>query len=89
MSESTNPLAVVSCCLRVSLCIERCRSLSQDAYQFHGRHSLHGLAQRRLGLLSERGDGVRKDYVQAYIWYELGAANGGNTGAIMRDASYG
>jgi len=43
------------------------------------------LAQRRLGLLYERGEGVPKDYVQAYMWLKLGAANGGKSGAIMRD----
>ena len=43
------------------------------------------LAQRRLGLLYERGDGVPKDFVQAYMWHKLGAANGGKSGAIMRD----
>ncbi|HSF66691.1 MAG TPA: hypothetical protein VLA67_04585 [Nitrospiraceae bacterium] len=31
------------------------------------------LAQRRLGLLYERGDGVPQDHVQAYMWYKLGA----------------
>jgi uncharacterized protein len=45
----------------------------------------NSLAQRRLGLLYERGDGVTKDYVQTYMWYKLGTANGGNTGAMMRD----
>lgn len=43
------------------------------------------LAQQKLGLLYERGDGVPKDYVQAYMWYKLGAANGGKTGALQRD----
>ena len=38
------------------------------------------LAQQKLGLLYERGDGVQKDYVQAYMWYKLGAANGGRLG---------
>jgi len=28
---------------------------------------------------------VPKDYVQAYMWYKLGAAKGGTSGAIMRD----
>jgi len=52
---------------------------------FMGATAYMVYAQRRLSLLSERGDGVQKDYAQAYIWYKLGAANGGNTGAMMRD----
>jgi TPR repeat protein len=44
------------------------------------------LAQRRLGLLYERGDGVPQDYIQAYMWYKLGAANGGKSGAVLRDS---
>jgi TPR repeat protein len=43
------------------------------------------VTQRRLGLLYERGDGVPKDYAQPYMWYKLRAANGGTSGAIMRD----
>ena len=27
-----------------------------------------------------------QDYVQAYMWYKLGAANGGKSGAVLRDA---
>jgi hypothetical protein len=34
----------------------------------------------------ERGDGVPQDYVQAYMWYTLGAANGAKRGAALRDA---
>ena len=34
----------------------------------------------------ERGDGVRQDYVQAYMWYTPGAANGAKPGAALRDA---
>jgi len=34
----------------------------------------------------ERGDGVPQDYVQAYMWYHLGAANGATRGAALRDA---
>ena len=36
------------------------------------------LAQQRLGLLYERGDGVPKDLVQAYMWYKLGNSEGSN-----------
>ena len=43
------------------------------------------LAQRRLGLLYERRDGVPKEYVQAYMWYKLRAAHGETSGAIMRN----
>jgi TPR repeat protein len=34
----------------------------------------------------ERGDGVAKDYVQAYMWYLLGATGGADRGAARRDA---
>jgi len=44
------------------------------------------LAQRRLGLMYERGDGVERDYVQAYMWYSLGAAGGANRGAARKDS---
>jgi TPR repeat protein len=48
-------------------------------------HQGNDLAQRKLDLLYEGGDGVPKDYVQAYMWYKLEAANGGTSGAIMRN----
>ena len=44
------------------------------------------LAQRKLGLLYERGDGVQQDFVQAYMWYKLGAASGVKAGIVLRDA---
>ena len=34
----------------------------------------------------ERGDGVQQDNVQAYMWYNLGAANGAKRGVSLRDA---
>ena len=49
-------------------------------------HQGNDLAQRKLGLMYERGDGVLQDYVQAYKWYSLGAANGVKAGAVLRDA---
>ncbi len=33
-------------------------------------------AQFALGLLYQRGNGVKKDYVKAYMWYNLAATNG-------------
>jgi TPR repeat protein len=44
------------------------------------------LAQRRLGQMYERGEGVQQDYVKAYMWYSLGTANGVEAGARLRDA---
>jgi TPR repeat protein len=60
--------------------------LVYDGVRWYRRAAYQGndLAQRR-PLLYERGDGVPKDYVQAYMCYKLGAANGGTSGAIMRD----
>ena len=34
----------------------------------------------------ERGDGVPKDYVQAYMWYILGAASGAHRGSARKNA---
>jgi hypothetical protein len=42
-------------------------------------------AKKRLGFLYERGNSVPKDYLHVYMWYKLGAASGGASGAIMRD----
>jgi TPR repeat protein len=44
------------------------------------------LAQRRLGQMYERGEGVQQDYVKAYMWYNLGSANGAEAGTRLRDA---
>ncbi len=43
-------------------------------------------AQIRLGTLYEKGNGVPQDFVQAYMWYTLGEANGGKKAAEFRDA---
>jgi TPR repeat protein len=32
-----------------------------------------------------KGQGVPQDYVHTYVWYKLGAANGGKSGAVLRD----
>ena len=47
---------------------------------------------REFGPLAEQGDakaqhsqGVLQDFVQAHIWYNLAAANGGKRGALLRD----
>jgi uncharacterized protein len=53
-------------------------------YRLSAKQGNH-LAQRRLGLMYERGDGVQRDYVQAYMWYILGAANGSERGIALRD----
>jgi TPR repeat protein len=34
----------------------------------------HALAQYNLGVMYERGAGALQDYVQAYMWYNLAAA---------------
>jgi TPR repeat protein len=36
--------------------------------------------------MHERGNGVTQDVVLAYKWYILGAANGDELGAVLRDA---
>ena len=44
------------------------------------------MAQTKLGLMYERGNGVPQDVVLAQKWYILGAANGDKLGAEHRDA---
>ena len=38
-------------------------------------------AQNFLGTLYQRGEGVLKDYIQAYMWYELASYNGSEAGS--------
>ena len=38
-----------------------------------------GKAQNNLGLICEDGKGVPKDYIEAYMWYIISAANGSET----------
>ena len=42
-------------------------------------------AQQSLGMLYNVGDGVSRDYVCAYMWYDLAAAGGDKAGAKLRD----
>jgi len=44
-------------------------------------------AQNNLGTLYARGDGVPKDYVAAYMWFELSAAQGNPVAADNRKAA--
>ena len=44
------------------------------------------MAQTKLGLMYERGNGVMQDVVLAHKWYILGAASGDTLGAEHRDA---
>ena len=43
-------------------------------------------AQGNLGVMYADGQGVPKDYVQAYMWFNLGAAGGSELGGKNRDA---
>jgi len=42
-------------------------------------------AQADLGSMYEKGQGVVQDYVQAHMWYNLGAARGNKPGRENRD----
>ena len=42
-------------------------------------------AQNKLGVMYENGKGVAKDTVLAYMWFNIGAANGDEMGAKNRD----
>jgi len=44
-------------------------------------------AQFNLGLLYAKGQGVPRDDVQAYMWFELSAAQGDQSAANNRDAA--
>ena len=43
------------------------------------------LAQVKLGIMYEIGEGVPQDFVQAHKWHNLGGANGGELGVKHRD----
>ncbi len=45
----------------------------------------HAGAQMRLGVMYIEGIGVPKDYILAYMWLNLSAANGGKFPASIRD----
>ena len=45
----------------------------------------HVLAQFSLGLLHSQGHGVEQDYVQAYVWYNIAAAQGNATALKNRE----
>jgi len=51
-----------------------------------GANQGNDLAQRRLGQMYERGEGVQQDYIKAYMWYSLGTGKGVEAGARLRDA---
>ena len=42
-------------------------------------------AQNNLGLMYNKGQGVMEDYVEAYKWYSLSAAQGFSTAVRNRD----
>jgi uncharacterized protein len=42
--------------------------------------------QVSLGEMYRDGRGVPQDYVQAYMWFNLGVAKGAMRGAVLRDA---
>jgi TPR repeat protein len=44
-------------------------------------------AQNNLGALYARGQGVPRDYIQAYMWFALSAAQGNPPAAKNRDAA--
>ena len=43
------------------------------------------MAQYHLGFMYGQGEGVEQDYVQAYVWLSLAAAQGYETGQEYRD----
>ena len=46
----------------------------------------HSEAQNYLGVMYQRGQGLEKDYVEAYAWYNLARANTSEKGTANRDA---
>ena len=44
-------------------------------------------AQHGLGLLYDKGRGVTQDFVLAYMWFDLSAAQGNRSAVISRDAA--
>ena len=44
-------------------------------------------AQYGLGLMYDKGRGVRQDFVLAYMWFELSAAQGNKSALASRDAA--
>jgi TPR repeat protein len=46
----------------------------------------HAAAQNRLGVMYERGAGVRQDYVEAYKWYTLAAGKQNTFAVANREA---
>ena len=45
----------------------------------HGRRAGICLAQFNLGFMYGTGEGIPKDYVQAYAWFNIAAAQGDET----------
>ena len=43
------------------------------------------MAQTNLGFMYEKGQGVLQDNAIAHMWYNVGAANGNETGGSYRD----
>ena len=58
--------------------------LSADTYR-QGVAFVLALAKSGLGRLYAQGLGVPRDYVQAFMWFQLAAEQGDNGGAYNRD----
>jgi uncharacterized protein len=60
-----------------------------EAVKWYRQAADQGLrdAQFNLGLLYAKGQGVPRDDVQAYMWFELSAAQGGQSAVNNRDAA--
>ncbi len=60
-----------------------------EAVKWYRKAADQGLgdAQFNLGLLYAKGQGVPRDYVQAYMWFELSAAQDDQSAVSNRDAA--
>jgi uncharacterized protein len=60
-----------------------------EAVKWYRKAADQGLAdaQFNLGLLYAKGQGVLRDYVQAYMWFELSAAQDDQSAVSNRDAA--
>src|SRR5207248_5755149 len=56
------------------------RQMFAEAVKWFGTAAAqdYALAQNRLGVMYERGQGVAQDHVEAYQWYTLAAGNDQN-----------